>query len=661
MLGSDEHIVAHHGHGCASQRTVNLLLQRAPRISQTAASADLSPGSQQPGDPRRHAVRVLVTDGHELAGLSASRSLGRAGYQVTALLPTPCPSDRPPVVLASRYVSSIRRGSDPWHNPAAFAQEVLALIDRDRSREQLDVVLPISEAAIYALDAVRAEVPDSVKLLMPSSEQLRYTLSKYHATQAAQRLGIPTPRTAFVYDGTQGGTWDDSGLAQLRYPLILKVDNRPLPAGGYQRGRAIRVDDAQQAQAVLAELRASGGAVIAQERVPGRGAGAFLLRAQGRTLLQFAHRRLHEVPYTGGVSSLRQSDPEAPALALGERLLSGLDYSGVAMVEFRRAPNGELHFLEINGRLWGSLALALHAGVDFPLAMVQAALSPPDLTLDVTPAPPPFPPEVRCRNIFPGEISYVKSVLTAPLSDRSRLDKLLTVAEFFALSLDPRIHHDYFWAKDPLPGLLQAGISSVQLLRKLGQVPAQRRMAKERAGLWRLLLKRPSGPPHDLLTQPLLFLCLGNICRSPFAAAYFNARVKALGLPLPLAHSAALLDKPGRRTPVRLVQLAQGFGLDLSEHRSKTVTTGQLRQAAAVLVMDAGNAWDLWTGHPHAFARTYPLGIFEAPRPSTAMAQVPDPYDRSPAESVACYQQIARCIDGLLAKWMVARRPALIV
>ena len=80
-----------------------------------------------------------------------------------------------------------------------------------------------------------------------------------------------------------------------------------------------------------------------------------------------------------------------------------------------------------------------------------------------------------------------------------------------------------------------------------------------------------------------------------------------------------------------------------------------------VLVMDAGNAWDLWTGHPQAFARTYPLGIYEAPRPSTALAQVPDPYDRSPAESVACYQQIARCIDGLLAKWMVARRPALIV
>jgi protein-tyrosine-phosphatase len=186
-------------------------------------------------------------------------------------------------------------------------------------------------------------------------------------------------------------------------------------------------------------------------------------------------------------------------------------------------------------------------------------------------------------------------------------------------------------------------------------------LAKERVSLWRLLLKRPSGPPHDLLTQPLLFLCLGNICRSPFAAAYFNARVKALGLPLPLAHSAALLDKPGRGTPVRLVQLAQGFGLDLSEHRSKTVTSGQLRQASAVLVMDAGNAWDLWTGHPQAFARTYPLGIFEAPRPSTALAQVPDPYDRSPAESVACYQQIARCIDGLLAKWMVARRPALIV
>ena len=52
-------------------------------------------------------------------------------------------------------------------------------------------------------------------------------------------------------------------------------------------------------------------------------------------------------------------------MRLGQQLLDSIGYQGVAMVEFRRGSDGQDYFLEINGRLWGSLPLALHAGVDF--------------------------------------------------------------------------------------------------------------------------------------------------------------------------------------------------------------------------------------------------------------------------------------------------------
>jgi predicted ATP-grasp superfamily ATP-dependent carboligase len=111
--------------------------------------------------------------------------------------------------------------------------------------------------------------------------------------------------------------------------------------------------------------------MLLQEFVAGHGEGVFLLASQGRTLIRFAHRRLREKPPTGGVSVLSESIAPGPELlSQSERLLAELNWTGVAMVEFRRAPDGRPVLMEINPRPWGSLQLAAHAGVDFPSLMV---------------------------------------------------------------------------------------------------------------------------------------------------------------------------------------------------------------------------------------------------------------------------------------------------
>ena len=57
----------------------------------------------------------------------------------------------------------------------------------------------------------------------------------------------------------------------------------------------------------------------------------------------------------------------------GERLLTALNWHGVAMVEFKIDATGQHWLMEINPRLWGSLALSIDAGVDFPLGLLQVA------------------------------------------------------------------------------------------------------------------------------------------------------------------------------------------------------------------------------------------------------------------------------------------------
>jgi predicted ATP-grasp superfamily ATP-dependent carboligase len=107
---------------------------------------------------------------------------------------------------------------------------------------------------------------------------------------------------------------------------------------------------------------------LIQELIVGEGTGLFTLFDHDRHLALFSHRRLLEKPPLGGVSVLSESvslDDEMVDAA--GKLLSEVQWPGIAMVEFKRdIRDGRAKLMEINGRFWGSLQLAVSSGVDFP-------------------------------------------------------------------------------------------------------------------------------------------------------------------------------------------------------------------------------------------------------------------------------------------------------
>jgi predicted ATP-grasp superfamily ATP-dependent carboligase len=86
---------------------------------------------------------------------------------------------------------------------------------------------------------------------------------------------------------------------------------------------------------------------------------------------------------------------------LGIRLLQSLKWHGVAMVEFKVDPrDNEPKLMELNPRFWGSLALAIHAGVDFPYLLYRMAMGKEFApVVDYTVG-------VRCRWLLPGDILH---------------------------------------------------------------------------------------------------------------------------------------------------------------------------------------------------------------------------------------------------------------
>jgi predicted ATP-grasp superfamily ATP-dependent carboligase len=187
--------------------------------------------------------------------------------------------------------------------------------------------------------------------------------------------------------------------------------------------------------------------ILVQEFVDGIGVGYFALLGGGRVRAEFAHRRLRDVRPTGSGSSLRISasiDPGLRDQALS--VLSALGWTGVAMVEFRVRPDGTPVFLEVNGRFWNSLALAVHAGVDFP-ALVATLAAEGEVA-----APPTYREGVRCRWIL-GDVRHLIEVWRgAPAAYPGAFPtRLRTLAE--VLTPTPGTWHDNFDWRDPLPEL----------------------------------------------------------------------------------------------------------------------------------------------------------------------------------------------------------------
>jgi predicted ATP-grasp superfamily ATP-dependent carboligase len=175
--------------------------------------------------------------------------------------------------------------------------------------------------------------------------------------------------------------------------------------------------------------------LLVQGYVPGQGVGAFFLVWNGKIIAEFMHRRIHEVPHTGGVSSLRESwfHPEIRSDAL--KKITSLGWQGVAMMEYRWDPKTDRFYLmEMNGRFWGSIHLALYAGVDFPTLLLDAFHG------RVQQVENQYPRNLYCRHTVPKEFEYVWS----RLKDRelSWVSKVWSCAEFFKLSLDPRVYSD---------------------------------------------------------------------------------------------------------------------------------------------------------------------------------------------------------------------------
>lgn len=149
------------------------------------------------------------------------------------------------------------------------------------------------------------------------------------------------------------------------------------------------------------------------------------------------------------------------------------------------------------------------------------------------------------------------------------------------------------------------------------------------------------GPPRGILV-----MCLGNICRSPYAE--YRLREMLAGTPLSTmqVRSAGLIG-PGRPSPTFAQQVAAARGIRLERHVSRTLAPEVLVGVDVVLVMATSQADALRGRVGMARERIFVLGDFD-PEP-IRKREIPDPYGGEPGAFEASYERIDRCLAAFTA------------
>jgi predicted ATP-grasp superfamily ATP-dependent carboligase len=364
-------------------------------------------------------LRVLVTNARRRKAIPIVRSLAEAGMHVICADTT-------------RWAASFysRACHERLVHPEVGSEAFLDFLISWLSRNSCDVIFALDDNVLDILSFNRHRLPNPSALLAPEAQTVRRVNNKAWLIPYAASLGIAVPKTVVIQSQD-----DLTRLRQIGPSALVK----PSQGSG---GRGLRrAQNREQLREACERIMAQGHAALVQEIIPeeGHGLGYFALYdRQQRLIAQFMHRRLREYPIDGGSSTLREGVWDETLAGAAKHLLESLDWVGLAMVEFKEdVRDGIPKLMEINPRFWGSIALPIFSGVDFPVLAARVSAG-----QEVEPVLS-YPLGNKARWLWPGDILHLLSSLRRGRWPRG----------FFHF-FDSHTRDDMLSLRDPLPTLM---------------------------------------------------------------------------------------------------------------------------------------------------------------------------------------------------------------
>ncbi|MEU6726935.1 ATP-grasp domain-containing protein [Nonomuraea wenchangensis] len=309
---------------------------------------------------------LIVETGFSRGALAAVRSLAAAGWEVGVGAPT-----------GAGLASSSRHRRRRHLVPAAHEDRdaFLAAVRRAVRDHGYDVVFGAGEAEVLALSLLR----DEVGAIVPHAGHRRVVraIDKQELSEAAESVGILTAR-ALDPSALDPSALDPSALAGERPPLVVKsrLHAHPERPGAPPRIDTLVVPGAAAARRRVDEVRRLGGEPRVEEFHEGRlMAYAAVTAVGGRVVCDCMQVASRIWPPGAGASCRAETVRVDPAISdRAARLLAALGWFGLAQLQFVVPEDGRPRLIDLNGRFYGSMALATAAGANLPAAWAALAV-----------------------------------------------------------------------------------------------------------------------------------------------------------------------------------------------------------------------------------------------------------------------------------------------
>jgi len=319
-------------------------------------------------------AHVLIGFAEALPAPEVFFSLHHAGHRVSAIHR----AGRRPALVRHLPLAGAHAVPVPEEDAEAAASALAGLMQGPGAP---DLFLPIDDAALWLANRALAERPE--RIAGASGAAAAAALDKNRQVAAAREAGLRVPETRQVTDAAEAGP--PPPLPGIAKPA-LAVTAR---GGRLEKGGALYIEAPGDMERLAAALAARQGPFLLQPLIAGIGEGLFGFAGPGGVSHWSAHRRLRMMNPHGSGSSACAAIPPDPALrAAAGRFLAAIGWRGPFMIELLRDAEGRAWFMELNGRLWGSLALARAQGLEYPAWAVAAADDPDFVPPEVAPPAP---------------------------------------------------------------------------------------------------------------------------------------------------------------------------------------------------------------------------------------------------------------------------------
>jgi predicted ATP-grasp superfamily ATP-dependent carboligase len=299
---------------------------------------------------------LILEEGRSLAGLAATRALGRAGWSVGIGAPI-----SNGFAALSRYATASHYVPSPHDDVDGFVGAVNKAVREGR----YEVCFGTGDPELVATSACR----DAIDCIVPyaSHEKVLRAIDKLELAVVAEQNGLTTPTTV---QATNEAIDRIQGHAVVKPRLHWMWGTWLAPRLVSSRGDALQAAET---------IRAAGGEPIIQPWITGRLMSvAVVIDSDGDLLSAFQQISDEPGPSPlGGNVRARSVRLDRSLLARIAAFLSDLGWSGLAQLQFMVPDGGQPHLIDLNGRFYGSMALAIGAGVNLPATWAAMATSRP--------------------------------------------------------------------------------------------------------------------------------------------------------------------------------------------------------------------------------------------------------------------------------------------